>query len=33
MNATYARGGARDLVMEYIAWSMNCLSVSTLVVA
>ena len=29
MNATYARGGARDLVMEYISWSMNCLSVST----
>lgn len=29
MNATYARGGARDLILEYISWSMNCLSTST----
>lgn len=26
LNATYARGGARDLVMEYVSWSMNALS-------
>lgn len=26
MNTTYARGGARDLLLEYVSWSMNCLS-------
>ena len=29
LNATYARGGARDLIMEYVSWSMNCLCAST----
>ena len=26
MNATYAHGGARDLILEYVTWSLNCLS-------
>lgn len=31
LNVTYARGGARDLMLEYVAWSMNCLSILTVV--
>ena len=29
INSTYAKGGARDLVMEYVSWSLNCLSILT----
>ena len=32
MNSSYARGGARDLVLEWVSWSMNCLSFLTPIV-